>query len=190
MTYQQQQPEEVAILPSRNQSQPTVNNPGINQQMSAQPLNEKVKEKASTPAAIDNPVATGNEDAPVIALQKRKPVTVNTHVQPDSDEEDMRTVSIHQRMNDAPVLVPEKVEDPVSKPLTKEPVTSEPLYTYNNTNAPVNAVPAVADETEKSRSSLKGLLRKVTRNVERRTNINLTNENEELLIGSVAISLK
>jgi hypothetical protein len=97
---------------------------------------------------------------------------------------------MYRRPNDAPVLVPEIVDVSVSKPLTKESVTSEPSYTYNNTDAPVNAVPAVAYEEEKTKTSLKGLLRKATRYVERRANINVTNENEELVIGAVAISLK
>jgi hypothetical protein len=183
-----QKPDTVATRPAVQQSQPAINK-NIKDPIQVQPVEEVAVEKTSSPAE------NNNEDVPVITMKKKvqketakKPI--NARVQPAPAEEEIMVVNTLQRSNDAPVLMPEKVEDPVRKSLTKEPVTSEPLYTYNSTNAPVNAVPAVADETEKSRSSLKGLLRKAARNVERRTNINVTNENDELLIGSVAISLK
>jgi hypothetical protein len=39
------------------------------------------------------------------------------------------------------------------------------------------------------KSSLKGILRKATRFIERRTNISTTDENDELLIGAVSLKL-
>ena len=189
LTYQQRQAEEVAILPAGNQIQPTDSNQGVDQPIVTQPAGQIAEEKASAPTE------SNIEDVPVVAMQKveQKQTARNTnsvHVQPTPVEEDMPIVSMRQRPNNAPVLVPEVVDIAVSKPLTKEPVTSEPSYTYNNTDAPVNEVPAVAYEEEKTKTSLKGLLRKATRYVERRTNINVTNENEELVIGAVAINLK
>ncbi|MCU7552056.1 hypothetical protein OCK74_23245 [Chitinophagaceae bacterium LB-8] len=199
MTYQKQQPGEMANSPSRPQSMPSVNNTGAGQQMTTQPVDEIVMEKnnrQATPSETDGiPVKTGKEKISVVAMTKRiekEAKNINAPVKPANvEKEDIIAVNTyHQRSIDAPVLMPEKAEDPVSKPLTKDPVTSKPLYTYNNTDATVNAVPAVADETEKSKSSLKGLLRKATRYVERRANINVTNDDEELVIGTVAISLK
>lgn len=52
----------------------------------------------------------------------------------------------------------------------------------------VDAAPVFADNRE--RGNIKSLLRKATRLVERRTGINTTNDDEELLIGVVALKLK
>ena len=72
------------------------------------------------------------------------------------------------------------VTDPVVEPyVTREATTTTPSYA-------MNASPA---EAEKS-GSLKGFLRKATRFIERRTGVSATNENDELLIGAVAIKLK
>lgn len=68
-------------------------------------------------------------------------------------------------------------------------VTSADVDTYNLTNAGAE-VSFAANTEEKSRGNLKSLLRKATRMVERRTGINATNEDEELLIGVVAVKLK
>lgn len=70
-----------------------------------------------------------------------------------------------------------------------QPVTTSSNGSYNNQTAPTAAVlKDVAVDNEK-KSSLKGLLRKATRFIERRTNIKATNEDDELLIGAVAIQL-
>lgn len=189
LTYQQRQAEEVAILPAGNYTQPADTNLGLDHTVVDQPAGEitDAKTRTSTESSI--------KEVPVIAMEKREVKetvkrTNNDRVQPVHAEEDMPIVSRRQHPNDAPVLVPEIVDASISKPLTKEPVTPVPSYAYNNTDAPVNAVPAVAYEEEKTKTSLKGLLRKATRYVERRTNINVTNENEELVIGAVAINLK
>jgi hypothetical protein len=71
-------------------------------------------------------------------------------------------------------------------------VTSAPVVAYNTTEA--SLLPAVerdvAAQTDYERkSSLKGFLRKATRFIERRANIRTTNEDDELLIGAVAVKL-
>ncbi|HVG15955.1 MAG TPA: hypothetical protein VM935_13370 [Chitinophagaceae bacterium] len=72
------------------------------------------------------------------------------------------------------------------------PVTNGIAASYNNEEAPLT--PAVIRDAfvktdNDKKSSLKGLLRKATRFIERRTNISATNENDELLIGAVALKL-
>jgi hypothetical protein len=72
-------------------------------------------------------------------------------------------------------------------------VTSQPLQTYNTTEtAPAAYAVQVADapEGKEKSNNLKAMLRKATRMIERRTNINATNDDEELLIGALAIKLK
>ena len=72
------------------------------------------------------------------------------------------------------------VTDPVAEPyVSKDATPTTPSYATN----------ASPDEAEKS-GSLKGFLRKATRFIERRTGVSATNENDELLIGAVAIKLK
>lgn len=68
-------------------------------------------------------------------------------------------------------------------------VTSPDLETYNTSNAGAEFTFATNTE-EKGRGNLKSLLRKATRMVERRTGINATNEDDELLIGVVAVKLR
>jgi hypothetical protein len=141
-----------------------------------------------------DPAGNTHEESPIIAMQKIERSKVvkeeNARVQSSPVKEEADVVSIPLRHNNNPVLMPKLVEEPVKKSLTQEPVTSDTRYAYNQIDASVNPVPADADEEEKSKSSLKGLLRKATRFVERRTNINVTNDDDELLIGAVAISLK
>jgi len=87
----------------------------------------------------------------------------------------------------------------VTKKINK-PVLSNPVVTSNitpayvsidataKTTVPVNAV-ALENDTEKSGGSVKGFLRKATRIIERRTGIKTVNDNDELLIGAVALKL-
>jgi hypothetical protein len=70
-------------------------------------------------------------------------------------------------------------------------VTYEAPQPYHTSEATAKADFAVDKEDEgRSRGNLKSLLRRATRLVERRTGINATNEDEELLIGVVALKLK
>ena len=70
-------------------------------------------------------------------------------------------------------------------------VTSPPIASLNNqTTEDVTAVHAsIVEPGDEKNSKLKGFLRKATRFIERRTNISTTNENNQLLIGAVAIQL-
>jgi hypothetical protein len=71
-------------------------------------------------------------------------------------------------------------------------VTSPPIASLNDqTTDAVTAVHAtvIEEQSEEKKSKLKGILRKATRFIERRTNISTTNENNQLVIGAVAIQL-
>lgn len=72
-------------------------------------------------------------------------------------------------------------------------VTSPNVETYNTTNTVAQPSYASANDSEdrgNNKNNLKSLLRKATRLVERRTGIDATNEEDELIIGAVAIKLK
>jgi anti-sigma factor RsiW len=155
-------------------------------------LNDVAVKEASDPAG-DTP-----EKSPVLAMQKIelsmdvKEENATVRSKPINDKADVKAdvVSMPLRPDHNKVLMPKLVEAPLNKSLTNDPVTSDTRYAYNQIDASVSPVPADTDEEEKSKASLKGLLRKATRFVERRTNINVTNDDDELLIGAVAISLK
>ena len=70
-------------------------------------------------------------------------------------------------------------------------VTSPSIASLNDqTTDALTAVHAtVVEPDDEKKSKLKGFLRKATRFIERRTNISTTNENNQLLIGAVAIQL-
>jgi hypothetical protein len=77
-----------------------------------------------------------------------------------------------------------------SEPVNNLNVTSDAAVTYINQQASSNTMVQDALVTENKGGSLKGLLRKATRFIERRTGVNPVNEDEKLLIGAVAINLK
>jgi len=78
--------------------------------------------------------------------------------------------------------------------LNGQAVTTEDIAAYTTIEAPANksmanfAVATTGNEKDK-KGSVRGFLRKATRFIERRTGINPTNEDDELLIGAIAIKL-
>ncbi|MEJ7911864.1 MAG: hypothetical protein WKF70_01830 [Chitinophagaceae bacterium] len=75
--------------------------------------------------------------------------------------------------------------------INTEPVTTTASPAYNNTNAltTTDAEPGTDLASASRKGSVRGFLRKATRFIERRTGINPVNEDDELLIGVVAIKL-
>ena len=90
------------------------------------------------------------------------------------------------------VVVNKKPEVSSQQTINNTPVTPPSITSLNNQTT-TSAVTAVQTDVVKidneKKSSLKGFLRKATRFIERRTNISTTNENNELLIGAVALKL-
>lgn len=87
------------------------------------------------------------------------------------------------------------VGEPQQQDINTLPVTKPLPTAYNNQVKEItteeSGYQAVALETEEpKRGSVKGFLRKATRFIERRTGVATTNQDDELLIGAVAIKLK
>ena len=85
--------------------------------------------------------------------------------------------------------------EPQQQDINTLPVTKTLPTAYNNNKEYIASNPgqdqAMALETENhKRGSVKGFLRKATRFIERRTGVATTNNDDELLIGAVAIKLK
>jgi hypothetical protein len=82
--------------------------------------------------------------------------------------------------------------------INTNPVTTAPVIAFNGSNAVKEVTgdesgyhtAALESENNKRGGSVKGFLRKATRFIERRTGVATTNEDDELLIGAVAIKLK
>jgi hypothetical protein len=76
--------------------------------------------------------------------------------------------------------------------LNTDPVTSSPVAAYNMQNTANNPAAQSADNREDNgrQGSVRGLLRKATRFIERRTGIKSTDDEDRLLVGAVAIPLK
>jgi hypothetical protein len=75
--------------------------------------------------------------------------------------------------------------------VNKSFVTSAPQERNTNIEAlPAAMVPEGGEVASNKKGSIRGLLRKATRLVERTTGISATNEDDELLIGVVAVKLK
>jgi hypothetical protein len=76
--------------------------------------------------------------------------------------------------------------------INNQPVTTIEVPAYTKVDASETLVPGLDafDGDEDKKGSVRGFLRKATRFIERRTGINAVNEDDELLIGAVAIKLK
>ncbi len=76
--------------------------------------------------------------------------------------------------------------------INNQPVTTIEVPAYTKIDASETLVPGsdAFEGDEDKKGSVRGFLRKATRFIERRTGINAVNEDDELLIGAVAIKLK
>ncbi|RYZ22502.1 MAG: hypothetical protein EOO16_08750 [Chitinophagaceae bacterium] len=71
------------------------------------------------------------------------------------------------------------------------PVTNEVTLAYNPSDKATQPVATAAVlQTEKPQGSVRGFLRKAARFVEKRTGIRATNDDDQLVVGAVAINLK
>jgi hypothetical protein len=129
----------------------------------AVPVPGKVPQPAT--ATIQQPViaahTTGNNDPVVQVNRTAKPVT----------------------LTDVALKTPEEI---LNKPgVTSDLIQRNTIVYASNT---ITDEPEAVMETRKG--SVKGLLRKATRLIESRTGISATNDDEELMIGAIAVKLK
>lgn len=97
--------------------------------------------------------------------------------------------TLQNNKQDAPILAN---NNPLKQNDNKSPVTQLSNDTYNKVDASANAKddePVFANNSEK-KGKLRGFFRKMTRNFEKRTNIDPTDNDDRLLVGGLAIKLK
>lgn len=160
---------------------------------------EKAIEQSSTPVKEDEvithqekPAEEKADKAPVLA--KHKTIDGSERSVASKEAKTPEKIVPEVKNNNLPVPVTEEIKEPVLAAIEPEAapqqsinnpsVTTVSTSPYNNKSTD----PTLAVAVEK-KASLKGLLRKATRFIERRTNISATNENDELVIGAVALKL-
>lgn len=156
-----------------------VNAPGTNEQQAEAPL-DRVSDKVMAASYSEPAIAKQTTNSqPTEEVRLDVAVTRNTSIAEPAVSQPIAAISEPQQdINNLPVT---KTLPTAYNSYTKEIPADDPGHNQ-----------AVALETEKEkRGTVKSFLRKATRIIERRTGIaSTTNENDELLIGAVAIKLK
>lgn len=135
---------------------------------------EKTPEKASKKRAIENKVP-----APLIANKaQNKNNLPETQQETDNNNETLI----------ASVEIP-KVNNMAAQK-TESEIISDPLGNSSVTKSSTPTFAIMDDDFEKEKGGLKEFLRKTTRVFERRTKIQTTTEDNKLLLGAFAVSLK
>jgi len=182
----------VATVPaskSTPSSQPNLIKPEEGTTNNMAVANEPAESPVATPSVTDRP------ETLIAANHTTQPVTqaANPATQPD---EPVRTdvIVTPNTTIDAVVSQPIAAINEPQQIINKQVVTTSQPTAYNikeiaADNSGYDQAVALESENQK-RGSVKGFLRKATRFIERRTGVATTNEDDELLIGAVAIKLK
>ncbi|GAA4317287.1 hypothetical protein [Flaviaesturariibacter amylovorans] len=160
----------------------------------------------STPApgqqpatATGQPAAGYNAVAPAIArAEKRKPAGTGTPAQPEAAK--LAADALVAANDDAAqetyaLRLPGRVSELDAQPALQQqninstPVTDAPLAAYTPMNN-ADSEASTASLNNGRQGSVRSFLRKATRFIERRTGIRTTNEDDQLVVGTVAINLK
>ena len=146
---------------------------------------EIIAEKKKANPASENQTA-------VVQLQKR-----NKSILPIKDDKQSLVDNSNLHADPLQIKVPNnsvaKTETNKSKDnFINNSVTPKTTPTFNNqnSNSGVQFASNNQDDVSGSKGGLRGLLRKATRVFERRTNIQTTTEDNKLLVGAFAVSLK
>ncbi len=186
-------------LPPVVASKPVQNKPVKTNQQTNTIINNKIKVQEEVAALAEKntitPVIIKEETAVAKqTTQNKKPLLPNNFLLKETTQKSNSTELA--LVNEPPAVGNKKsVAINVSIPqqtFNKPPVTTvtSPAYTTIETAATETGISyAVAANNNEKKGSVRGFLRKATRFIERRTGINPVNENDELLIGVVAIKL-
>lgn len=167
------------------------------------PVQEK---KTSLPSNRILESATPSQQTPTIAVntlgKDRKTQTEKAGknvVLPRKDKATMENISSANQSETIALTKPESIRIDVKKPTEQQSITVNKLVatpsvtsvtpaSYNNQNNP-EVTAGIDGDFKIKRTSAKGLLRKVSRFLEKRTGIGTVNADNELLVGAVALKL-
>lgn len=173
----------IVQVPGKKIEQPTVNPEKIQLEQPTQDL------------ALQDPVLQKKEkESPLKTSDKKQTIVLQSPL-PAPDERD-RVIALHQSLGDK-VSVPKNVTEQglvQQQTINNGSVTTTitPAYTTVDEAAKTETgfSNAVALSNDDKKGSVRGFLRKASRFIERRTGINPVNEDDELMIGVVALKLK
>ena len=158
----------------------------------AQPKNEPPLVTQSLPSstAKQTAVALTRPATAKTPLATQKAIS-NKELLPQTDKKSMATTkpsAIHATVEERGIIATVTPQQTINTPTVT--TTTPPAYTtIDATAAETGLSYAVASNNNEKKGSVRGFLRKATRFIERRTGINPVNEDDELLIGVVAIKL-
>lgn len=191
ITNSDEQPASIVQKPVTNETRNNV----IHQEQKTLSEDDKdnITSVQATDIALDKEPKTQNRTykKEEVSTGVQKPVTSEKEMQIARITEQSKTKKIVEQTKSKETTEIAKVKEPINpqQNIHKTPVTSEDVITYINTEAPVNTAVTFASNEEDKKGSVRGFLRKATRFIERRTGVNPVNEDDELLIGVVAIKL-
>jgi hypothetical protein len=180
-------------------SSDVTNEPPVIVQQTNKPIQQKenvVKHQNSTSTSEETVEENNYEDIHIATVTEKNTKTKNSvadnystpSVVPATDNE-------HIAFAELPKVEKQTSIDANFSPqqnINNQPVTTTESIAYTKVDAfetPVPGLDALDGEDDK-KGSVRGFLRKASRFIERRTGINAVNEDDELLIGVVAIKLK
>lgn len=191
----------VAVNQQNTAAPSVVKNPAANKPANTERQMPLINEPVATPALAEQSEAVAEQKeitAPQQSPEKMRGLAKRKAVKETEDSSPIATAPVDNNLPKPIVEEPSNAivaTEPVRPPkqiINNEPVTSAKTASLN----PTDISPKTAEQRDllagvdnEKKSSLKGFLRKATRFIERRTNIKATNENDELLIGAVALKL-
>jgi hypothetical protein len=175
---------DVAVAIPKNTNQQT---PPVAQQPHTELPEEKVSNDTKEQPATKNTIAVVKKEKKEVV----KPTFSKPHTTPEAQEATPE-LAISNKTG-ASNLGNDKTENSYQPALNNPVVTSEKAHTYVPVEAAAKTQVPVEDAVatgEERNGGLKSFLRKATRTLERRTGIKAVNDDDELLVGAVALKLK
>jgi hypothetical protein len=186
-------PPSIVSTTDNNQNTPVTNAPVQNQAKQNEPVNNAV---IPSDNAVKNNVAVSNKNYKKEGQQTQtvKPKDINTVIPADQSLASNNNQNPQQDQSPERLIKtsiqPGNAEKLMALNTSKDIINSGSVTSVDPVRTSIVTPETNLGETENRKGSLKGFLRKATRMIEKRTGIDPTNGNGDLLIGAVAINLK
>lgn len=183
----QTKPQEVSPDNKAGQQQTAGNNSTLSVINGADPKDNNAKLNEKENPDSNNPVAsvkTNREKKSVKSTQGKENDLIAATDKPVKNQNDAVDADIHSINKPTDETVAKIDTDAPDKSFNGNTVTERNTPSYNNSDV------QFASYKEDDKGGLRGFLRKATRVFERRTNVKTTTDDNKLLVGAFAVSLK